>query len=200
MSSSQKIGQEPKSRRGHLRVAAILETAVEVFSAKGYDAATMSEIAELSGTAVASLYRFFPSKEHVADALLLQYAQHVLEQLNSLKMRAEEMSPSELARAFMAFGSELYVHRQFAVGLAEARGASTETREKFRKALVDGVAEILRGHSSVLKKAKSEAMAVVLLQMLKAVGGNERDPVSLRKSSQQELERLLQLYLATFAG
>ena len=36
---------------------------------KGYDAATMTEIAARSGTAIGSLYRFFPSKESLSDAL-----------------------------------------------------------------------------------------------------------------------------------
>jgi AcrR family transcriptional regulator len=41
----------------------------------------MAEIATRSGTATASLYRFFPSKEALADALLLQYANHSLDGL-----------------------------------------------------------------------------------------------------------------------
>jgi AcrR family transcriptional regulator len=59
---------EPKRQRGHLRVAAILEAGVAVFTEKGYDAATMTEIAARSGTAIGSLYRFFPSKDVLADA------------------------------------------------------------------------------------------------------------------------------------
>src|SRR6266700_1792371 len=61
----------PKRQRGRLRVAAILQSAREVFMEKGYDAATMTEIAARSGTAIGSLYRFFPSKESLSDALLL---------------------------------------------------------------------------------------------------------------------------------
>ena len=36
-----------------------MEAGVAVFTEKGYDAATMSEIAARSGTAIGSLYRFF---------------------------------------------------------------------------------------------------------------------------------------------
>ncbi len=50
----------PKRQRGRLRVAAILEAGREVFTEKGYDAATMTEIAARSGTAIGSLYPLFP--------------------------------------------------------------------------------------------------------------------------------------------
>ena len=63
----------PKRERGRQRVAAIMDAAVELFSEKGYDAATMTEIAARSSTAIGSLYRFFPSKEALADALLQRY-------------------------------------------------------------------------------------------------------------------------------
>src|ERR1700749_3181525 len=82
----------PKRQRGRDRVAAILATAREVILEKGFDAATMTEIAARSGTAIGSLYRFFPTKEALADALLLQYTQQMKTGLNDLQKQAREMS------------------------------------------------------------------------------------------------------------
>ena len=96
-------GQEPKRLRGRLRVAAILQTSVELFSQKGFGAATMTEIAARSGTAIASLYRFFPTKEAVAEALLQAYADHALAGLAALSARAKGLSPAELAAGFVEF-------------------------------------------------------------------------------------------------
>src|SRR5271156_5219725 len=79
------IGVQPERKRGYERVAAIMRTGVEVFMEKGFDAATMTEIATRSGTAIASLYRFFPSKEALADALLLQYEDHAMSRLAELR-------------------------------------------------------------------------------------------------------------------
>ena len=59
----------PQRPRGHRRVAAILAAGEAVFQERGYDATTMTEIATRSGTAFGSLYRFFPSKAALADAL-----------------------------------------------------------------------------------------------------------------------------------
>src|ERR1700748_935719 len=92
-------GREPKRKRGHIRVAAIMQAGVEVFKEKGYDAATMTEIAARSGTAIASLYRFFPSKEALADALLQQYAQHALERLSEVRQRVAGLTPGAIAAA-----------------------------------------------------------------------------------------------------
>jgi AcrR family transcriptional regulator len=54
-----------------LRVAAITEAAAAVIDEKGYEGATMAEIAARSGTKIGSLYRFFPNKESVADTILV---------------------------------------------------------------------------------------------------------------------------------
>jgi AcrR family transcriptional regulator len=59
----------PKLRRGKARVAALTEAAAVVFAEKGYDAATMTEIAAKAGASIGSLYQFFPTKELLAAAL-----------------------------------------------------------------------------------------------------------------------------------
>src|SRR5271156_6806574 len=83
----------PKRQRGRLRVAAILATGREVIMEKGYDAATMTEIAARSGTAIGSLYRFFPSKESLADALFHHYARTMTQGLTALAGGAPDMTP-----------------------------------------------------------------------------------------------------------
>src|SRR5580692_9497131 len=80
-----------------LRVAAILEAGAEAFREKGYDAVTMTEIAVRSGTTFGSLYRFFPSKEALANALLARYAQSALDRLAELAEQAPTMTPNALA-------------------------------------------------------------------------------------------------------
>lgn len=44
-----------------------MEAAAAVIAEKGYEGATMAEIAARSGTKIGSLYRFFPNKESLAD-------------------------------------------------------------------------------------------------------------------------------------
>jgi len=57
----------PQRANGKLRVAAILEAAAGVIAVKGYEGATMAEIAARSGTKIGSLYGFFPDMESLPE-------------------------------------------------------------------------------------------------------------------------------------
>src|SRR5258708_13008477 len=69
----------PIQERGERRVAGLLEAAAAIFSAVGYEAATMRDIAERAGASIGSLYQFFPNKEVVARAIKTQYCQELKE-------------------------------------------------------------------------------------------------------------------------
>ncbi len=191
------VAREPKRQRGHIRVAAIIEAGVEVFTEKGYDAATMTEIAARSGTAIASLYRFFPSKEALADALLLQYANYALDGLAELRSRAPGMTLDGIAGAFVDFRLELQSQRRFAISLADTRGAIDDKRQRFREAMLDGMAGILREVIPSLTKAKSEVMATILLQILKGVAVVSQEKPTARRVLLAEIKKLIYVYLAS---
>ena len=200
MSTATSAGVAPKRKRGHLRVAAILQTGAEVFTEKGYDAATMSEIATRSGTATASLYRFFPSKESLADALLLQYAKHVLGGLTELRGRVAGMSSEEMARALIDLRLELQSQRRFALELADARGGSHAIREQFRKAILQAMGDLLRERMPRLAKARAAVVAAVLLHALKGVANVEQQKPAARSAYLDEMQVLVSGYLASAAG
>ena len=67
----------PQRANGKLRVAAILEAAATVIAEKGYEGATMAEIAVRSSTKIGSLYRFFPNKESLADTIVVSARENV---------------------------------------------------------------------------------------------------------------------------
>lgn len=52
----------------------ILDKALELFSAQGYDAVSMGEIAEAVGMKAPSLYNHFPSKQAIFDAIVASTA------------------------------------------------------------------------------------------------------------------------------
>jgi AcrR family transcriptional regulator len=199
MSTATAAGVIPKRKRGHLRVAAILETGAEVFAEKGYDAATMSEIASRSGTATASLYRFFPSKESLADALLLQYAKHALGGLTELRGRITDMSSDQMARALIDLRLELQSQRRFALELADARGGSHAIREQFRKAILEAMGDLLRDRMPRLAKARVAAMAALLLHTLKGVASLAQQKPAARRAYRDEMQVLVSGYLASAA-
>jgi AcrR family transcriptional regulator len=188
-------GVQPKRKRGHARVAAIMQAGVEVFMEKGFDAATMTEIAARSGTAIASLYRFFPSKESLADALLMDYARYALGAYAELRARAAKMTPDDLAGALVDIRLELKTQRRFVIELVEARGGSEDIKKQFRKTMLDEISGLLRATLPNLSKARSEVMAAVVMHVLKGVSAAVTEPAAVQRLLLAEIRELIRLYL-----
>jgi AcrR family transcriptional regulator len=174
-------GAAPKRQRGHDRVAAILRAATRLFLDKGYDAVTMTEIAASSGTAIGSLYRFFPSKDAVADALLRAYADLLGTQLAALGGRARTMTPAQLGEALVDMMLGLRLQRSVAIALVDARGLE-DSRRLLRDAMLASLADLLRTVLPRLPEGRIVAMAGAVLLLLKNVaqmpdGGQEEQAV-----------------------
>jgi AcrR family transcriptional regulator len=83
----------PQQDRSKRRYAAIVDAAAELFATSGFDATTMEAIAAASGSAIGSVYRFFPNKQAVFRAvadLALERAQAVfVETINAASGQLE---------------------------------------------------------------------------------------------------------------
>jgi len=199
-SSTESAGaRAPQRQRGKIRVAAIMSTAMELFTEKGYDATTMTEIAERSTTAIGSLYRFFPSKESLADALLFQFAQQSINRLAELELQAGKISMAELAKAFVAYRTELSSQRSNALSLVDARGTYDEKRLSFREALRSKVARVLRKAIPTLTPHQSYEKAVLLLHILRAIPVAMEEKPATRRGLRREVEALVLLFLRSAA-
>src|SRR6185437_7454606 len=75
--SSISVRVKPQQERATRRLANFLDAAAELFAEIGYEAATMTAIAERSGSGIGTLYHYFPDKQSMAFALLNQYAQEI---------------------------------------------------------------------------------------------------------------------------
>lgn len=157
----------PIRARGHARVAAILDAGAALFAEKGFDAATMTEIAARSRTAIGSLYRFFPTKMALADALLARYAETLSANLAALEARAQELTPAALAEALVDVMIEQRTDRTAAVALVDLRPDGADRRAGIKDAARNGIAAILRRAAPHLPAAAAADAAAALLQMLK---------------------------------
>ena len=63
-------GEAPVSDRGREREAAILDVATSHFLEFGYGATTLDAVARLAGGSKSTLYRFFPSKRDLFQAVV----------------------------------------------------------------------------------------------------------------------------------
>lgn len=60
----------PVQERGERRVDAILDAAAALIAEVGYEELTLRAVAKRSGSAIGSIYHFFPDRETLVDALL----------------------------------------------------------------------------------------------------------------------------------
>ena len=193
MSSAPSRAVQPKRARGRQRVEALLNAAAAVFAERGYEGTTMTEIATRSGTAIGSLYRFFPTKAVIAEALLDQYSGQVDAVFSAIRESAENMSPREIADALIDLMLGLRDEYAAAIVLLEGRGDGAVIGERLRSDGRSQIEEILR--TAVPNLGEDVVpIAAVLLQVMKAVlPFAAEDGAHGRLAG--ELRRLLRIYL-----
>jgi AcrR family transcriptional regulator len=186
----------PKRERGKQRVAALLEAAAAVFVEKGYEAATMTEIAARAGAPIGSLYQFFPGKEALADTLLQHYAGLLASDLQALQAQAAAMTPATLAGRLIVLNQNYPKEREVALVLADSRLDESARRAMFRQMMRKHIATVLRAHAPRLEAVRARDMAVVVLQLMKAVNTlNREKQLPGRAAAARELADLITQYL-----
>jgi AcrR family transcriptional regulator len=162
----------PQRANGKLRVAAILEAAAAVIAEKGYDGATMAEIAARSSTKIGSLYRFFPNKGSLADAIVVSARENVDAVFDNFDAKVNTLSVRDLADRLMALILELFTMPAFMKLLAGGQDWSVK-REEFRSVMLQRVAQTLTIHSPNLSKKSAGDIALVLLLNVKAMATHQ---------------------------
>jgi len=189
--------RSPQRERGRLRVAALMKAASLVFAEKGYEAATMTGIAARAGASIGSLYQFFPSKEALADALLAQYAEQVEVGLGAVTDSAATLAAPDLADALIDLLVGLKDERRAVMVLFEARREATAPPSELRDSMRRAIARILTLHAPGLPPPRAAAMAVAVLQQMKAAALLSVEPdLDSRDEALAELRRMTRLYLA----
>ena len=61
------LRRTPTQARGERRVNAVLDATAELLVERGYDALTLTEVAERSGSAIGSLYHYFSNNVSRSD-------------------------------------------------------------------------------------------------------------------------------------
>ncbi len=86
----------PQQERGERRKAELLEAAARLIGELGYEATTMTAIAERAQAAIGTVYEYFPNKEAVAKALHSHYAIEIENRWVHLDKTATELSVKEM--------------------------------------------------------------------------------------------------------
>ena len=188
--------RSPKQKRGWERVAVLTEAAARVFLDKGYEAATMTEIAAEAKSSIGSLYQFFPTKVLLAEALHLERLRQLNAALVDLQATVDGKRAAEIGDAIFArLGAFLEEHREFPV-LAARRDIPKERKVQSRAELRGNITALLR------KAAPSigddvELLAALVLELLRIIvtaahdpdlGGDPRMTAELRGMLRKRLE------------
>jgi AcrR family transcriptional regulator len=164
--------QAPQRANGKLRVAAILETAAAVIDEKGYEGATMAEIADRSGTKIGSLYRFFPNKESLADTIIVSARENLDTAFDKFDAGVNALSIRALTDHLMTLIFDLFT-RPAVVKLLDSDRDWSVKREEFRNALERRIAKTLMIHAPNLSKKSAEDIAQVVLLNVKTVAKHQ---------------------------
>lgn len=198
MSSEAEVAaaRAPKRQRGKQRVAELLAAGAAVFAEKGYEAATMTEIAARAGAPIGSLYQFFPSKEALADTLVQNYVALLAADLEALEARASDIDTRAIVEGLFSVLRGHPQERAAMLPLAEARMDERTRRETFRYLLRKRIAAILRARSPTLSAEAARDRAIVVLQLMKAASSlTDEEGLSGRATALRELQALAVHYL-----
>jgi len=160
---------ENVARRLAARHASIIAAARDAASEGGMAAVQIAPVAQRAGIAAGTVYRYFPGKTDLVEALLAQIAEREIAALR----RAADVAPgplSALSAAIMTFATRALRHRRLAfAAIAEPVDAELDAaRLSFRKALAEEfaariAAAVAGGH---LPEQEAALAAAALLGLL----------------------------------
>ncbi|WP_111563120.1 TetR/AcrR family transcriptional regulator [Rhizobium sp.] len=195
-SSADSIDRSPKQKRGHERVAILTEAAAKVFLEKGYEAATMTEIAAEAKSSIGSLYQFFPTKPVLAEALHIERMRQLNAALVDLQNEVGGKRASEIGDAIFArLGAFLQDYREFPV-LAARRDIPKERKVKSRAELRGNIKALLQKASPSVSD-DLDLLSALVLELLRIIvtaahdpdiGGDPRMVAELRGMLRKRLE------------
>jgi len=188
----------PQRGVGRERVATLMAAASKVIQERGFDAATMAEIAARADTKIGSLYRFFPNKEVLADALMQRYSELRDAQCDEIDARARVVSIDELADLLVDSIAEIHDETKALVALLDARSEWSGKRLEYREKALKRIVGTLRLRAPTLPGETAKDMAVVLLNNMKTMVAMTLDksaPTS--PGGPAELRLMNRLYLAS---
>jgi AcrR family transcriptional regulator len=198
--SSTSARRAPQQNRSIRRVTAFLEAAEALFAELGFEAATMTAIAERAGSSIGALYSYFPDKKAIALALLDNYAGQIKEHWRQLFEEIAAYSARDFSERFidrfLDFVTDHPAYLQLHAAPIRLRRSGAAKRA-FRASLV----EALRRRIPALGQQAAELRVGVMLQIVQGMVRmyNDAHP-SERAALIQEFKTALAGYVGTVFG
>lgn len=187
----------PQRLRGRARVESLLEAGAAVFVEKGYDAATMTQIAQNAGASIGSLYQFFPTKEVLAEALHGAKADALSQMLEQLRADAAGQSAALMVDRLFQHLTEFLKENPVFVVLADRRGIDPKRKKLMRARLRGRIVSLFAQAKPPVPPGRAQIMAVIVLHLLRvAVAISGETDLPDRAAILAELRAMLSGHLA----
>ncbi|HEX8048100.1 TetR/AcrR family transcriptional regulator [Rhizobium sp.] len=168
----------PKRRRGHDRVAVLLEAAAVVFVEKGYDAATMTEIAAKAHSSIGSLYQFFPTKPLLAEALHIDRLERLKAVFQEIAEKSGGLSAADSGEAiFDRLAAFIETFPEYPV-LAARRDIPSDRKLRSRMEVKELISSILRRAEPPVTDDVA-LMSAIILELIRIAVNVANEPEAL---------------------
>lgn len=137
------VSVERKRLPADERRAQILAAAASVFGSRGFEATRMDDVADKAGVAKALLYKHFPSKDALFEALLDEQARLFASELRSLLAAGAGEQPQQLLRRGLALWlGQLSDERPVHFSDPGGHDAYEAARNRVREIVVDAIRSV----------------------------------------------------------
>jgi AcrR family transcriptional regulator len=200
------LRRQPKQQRGKDRVAKILDAAAAVFDQVGYEAATTHMIATQAGTAIGSLYLFFPNKAAIFNAMELRHVERVKQLWVTMASAPEIHGPLRQMIHFLTLAvAELFeqpVSRVIFIQFYIGRDVFQSIDESMTQEAIEFVASLLKQRNPRLASSQANLLAEVCVHGSNAVilAGLRNPDLDHRQRLTQQIEDLIVAYLQPYLG
>jgi AcrR family transcriptional regulator len=166
--SSNAVRVAPQQERSTRRLANFLDAAAELFGEVGFEAATMTAIAERSGSGIGTLYHYFPDKQTIGFALTHQYAQELEAHWKPLMEQAATLTHQEFGELFIEYVTEFVQERPAYLKLMAAPIKFSRDAAA-RRGLRMAIANAFRAKTPSLTEERALLAANVAVQLVRGM-------------------------------
>src|SRR5271156_6343829 len=167
-----------------------------VFQERGFEAATMAEIAARADANINSLYRFFPNKDAVADALMRRYAEALHAEFDAIHAHAADATPQELADTLIDLFVKLRPQAGALGTFLDSQADWPEARRRLRTQTLAGIKTALTLYAPDLDDKAADDVAAVVLNNMKTMWGMAKKDLPTTPGAPDQLRLMNRLYLA----
>ncbi|MBD2037687.1 TetR family transcriptional regulator [Leptolyngbya sp. FACHB-321] len=203
-SKASSLRRLPQQDRSAKRVNHILNTADALFAELGFESATMVEIAARAQTSVGSLYRFFPDKVSILEALALCYLDQLQQVMAELHTPAAIHEPltTYVDRVSAAFNQFFLSHPGFRTIFVDSYGVSSEIlaiKTQVDRQIAEQLATFYAQRIPNLTTEDAEVIALVMVSIVSKLHtlAFSRDE-EFQARMMVEVKRLILLYLQSY--